>query len=331
MAGLVLTECKAAVRKPQQKTGRITAGNCVGAIDRAEPYPANCTAQTEFAADVRSPRPHLNCTPSVEGQNDRVRSLHAQVPLCNSMLKRPAPCRSASPTNSRSCLAIRQRARPSPAATCFCRLSPAPASPGSRGASAPSAQAQPDTRRSSPKVFDMKKSINLWAFPYPQRMTLQECLQLAKDAGFDGIELNYDLENDLSPKAAHKEFTAIRKMADDIGIEISGLCSFLFWPYPLTSNDPGQAQHAGSNWPERSPRRRTTLGVENVLVVPGAVHIPWRDGSRAGAERRVRPARARGGGQARQERREAQGLSEHREHLLQRLPDDADGDERVRG
>ena len=31
----------------------------------------------------------------------------------------------------------------------------------------------------------MKKSINLWAFPYPDRMTLKECLELAKDAGFE--------------------------------------------------------------------------------------------------------------------------------------------------
>src|SRR6266568_4075609 len=81
----------------------------------------------------------------------------------------------------------------------------------------------PDPRRSSPKRYDMKKSINLWAFPYPQRMTLRECLQLAKDAGFDGIELNYDLENDLSPKAGPKEFALIRKMASDVGIAISGL------------------------------------------------------------------------------------------------------------
>src|SRR5438105_9128391 len=70
---------------------------------------------------------------------------------------------------------------------------------------APSASAAPegkvDPRRASPKRYDMKKSINLWAFPYPERMTLQECLQLAKSAGFDGIELNYDLDNDLSPKA----------------------------------------------------------------------------------------------------------------------------------
>ncbi|MDP6207035.1 MAG: hypothetical protein QGG01_01930, partial [Roseibacillus sp.] len=95
-----------------------------------------------------------------------------------------------------------------------------------------------DARRSSPKRYKMKKSINQWAFPYPERMNLRECLQLAKDAGFDGIELNYDLDNDLSPKSGTKDYHAIRKMAEEIGIAISGLCSFLFWPYPLTSNDP---------------------------------------------------------------------------------------------
>jgi len=39
--------------------------------------------------------------------------------------------------------------------------------------------ASPDERRASLKRYDMKKSINLWAFPYPQRMSLKECLQLA--------------------------------------------------------------------------------------------------------------------------------------------------------
>src|SRR5262245_46491795 len=72
-------------------------------------------------------------------------------------------------------------------------------------------ETKPDPRRASPKRYDMKKSINQWAFPYPDRMTLKDCLQLAKDAGFDGIELNYDLDNDLSPKAGTKEFQAIRK------------------------------------------------------------------------------------------------------------------------
>ena len=72
----------------------------------------------------------------------------------------------------------------------------------------------PDARRGSTKRYDMLKSINLWAFPYPERMTLRECLQLAKDAGFDGIELNYDLDNELSPKHGTADYVKIRKMAD---------------------------------------------------------------------------------------------------------------------
>ena len=132
-----------------------------------------------------------------------------------------------------------------------------------------------DTRRAAPKRYEMKKSINLWAFPYPDRMSLRDCLELAKRAGFDGIELNYDLENDLSPKAGPKEYAAIRKMADDIGIAISGLCSFLFWPYPLTSNDPQKRAHS-LELASKMTQAAHDLGVENLLVVPGAVHIPWR-------------------------------------------------------
>ena len=65
-----------------------------------------------------------------------------------------------------------------------------------------SGQAQDDSPagegREPSKRYSMKKSINQWAFPYPEKMSLEQCLRLAKDAGFDGIELNYDLDNDLS-------------------------------------------------------------------------------------------------------------------------------------
>jgi L-ribulose-5-phosphate 3-epimerase len=121
----------------------------------------------------------------------------------------------------------------------------------------------------------MKKSINLWAFPYPERMNLKECLQLAKAAGFDGIELNYDLDNDLSPKAGPQELRAIRRAADEIGIAISGLCSFLFWPFPLSSNDPVKRSR-GIELAGKMLEAAHELGTENLLVVPGAVHIPWR-------------------------------------------------------
>jgi len=126
------------------------------------------------------------------------------------------------------------------------------------------------------KKYTMKKSINLWAFPYPERMNLEQCLKLAKAAGFDGIELNYDLDNDLSPKAGPKELKAIRDMAERIGIAISGVCSFLFWPYALTHNEVAKRAR-GMELARKMTEAAHELGVENLLVVPGAVHIPWRN------------------------------------------------------
>ncbi len=132
-----------------------------------------------------------------------------------------------------------------------------------------------DARRASPRRYSMKKSINLWAFPYPERMNLRECLQLAKNAGFDGIELNFDLDNDLSPRATARDLRNIRALADKIGIAISGLCSFLFWPFPLSSND-AKKRARGLELAGLMIRAAHDLGTENLLVVPGAVHIPWR-------------------------------------------------------
>jgi len=126
-----------------------------------------------------------------------------------------------------------------------------------------------------PRRYAMKKSINLWAFPYPEKMNLEQCLRLAKSAGFDAIELNYDLDNDLSPKSGAKEYAAIRALADKIGIQISGLCSFLFWPYPLTAND-NVKRARGFELAAKMTQAAHDLGVENLLVVPGAVNIPWR-------------------------------------------------------
>jgi hexulose-6-phosphate isomerase len=145
---------------------------------------------------------------------------------------------------------------------------------GSGVSTAVAGPTEPDARRASPKTYRMKKSINLWAFPYPGRMTLRECLQLAKNAGFDGIELNYDLDNDLSPKSTPKQYRAIRKMAEEIGIAISGLCSFLYWPYSLTDNDP--ARRARSLELARLMIEAAhALGAENLLTIAGSTYIPW--------------------------------------------------------
>jgi len=126
------------------------------------------------------------------------------------------------------------------------------------------------------KRYDMKKSINLWALPYPDKMSLVDCLQLCKDAGFDGVELNYALEGDLSPEAGEDDIRKIGETARKIGIEISGLCSFLFWPYSLTHQDP-QRRKQGLELAKKMIRAAWLLKTSNLLVVPGAVYVPWLD------------------------------------------------------
>ena len=70
----------------------------------------------------------------------------------------------------------------------------------------------------------MKLCISYWSIEGGLANTrpIDEAMKEAKDAGFDGIELNYDLDNDLSPKSGTKEYENIRKMADKIGLQISG-------------------------------------------------------------------------------------------------------------
>ncbi len=150
----------------------------------------------------------------------------------------------------------------------------AASAPALLGAAASESDPDPNALKRSPKRFEMKTSINLWAFPYPSRMTLTDCLKLAKEAGFDGIELNYDLDNDLSPKAGPKEFQAIRKTAENLGLAISGLCSFLYWPYSLTDNDPDRRSR-GLELATRMIEAAHELGTENLLTIAGSTYIPW--------------------------------------------------------
>ncbi len=128
--------------------------------------------------------------------------------------------------------------------------------------------------RPAPKKYDMKKSINLWALPYPQKMTLKQCFEICRDAGFDGVEVNYALEGDLSPEASPAHIKAIGDMARKIGLEISGVCSFLFWPYALSHEDP-KRREKGLELTLQMIRAARLLGTDNLLVVPGATYVPW--------------------------------------------------------
>lgn len=56
----------------------------------------------------------------------------------------------------------------------------------------------------------MKKGISIWSFG---NLSTEESLKLAKDAGFDGIELALNEEGETSLKTTDKEFAQIKKAA----------------------------------------------------------------------------------------------------------------------
>ena len=120
----------------------------------------------------------------------------------------------------------------------------------------------------------MKKSINLWAFPYPDKWSLRECFQIARDAGFDAVEPNFSLEGEFSAESTDDEIRAVRRMAEEAGLAISGVCSFLFWPYSMTHPD-AERRAKGIELAGRMAEAAALLGTDNLLVVPGAVYAPW--------------------------------------------------------
>ena len=86
-------------------------------------------------------------------------------------------------------------------------------------------------------------------------------------------------------------------MADEIGIAISGLCSFLYWPYSLTDNDPARRAR-GLELATPMIQAAHELGTENLLTIAGSTYIPWLPDREPVPDRRLRPPRPRGDRQA---------------------------------
>ena len=80
----------------------------------------------------------------------------------------------------------------------------------------------------------MKKGINIWSFP---PVSIKENLKLAKDAGFEGVELALNAEGELSMASTDTEILEVKKIADDLGLSLYSLSSGLCWDYRLSDDD----------------------------------------------------------------------------------------------
>jgi len=122
----------------------------------------------------------------------------------------------------------------------------------------------------------MKKGINLWSFK--AGTTVKECISLAKEAGFDGIELALDETGEISLDSSEEELLKIKKFAEETGIQLPSLATGLYWSYGLTSENKNTREKAKSIV-KKQLETAAILGADTILVVPGAVGVDFIPGS----------------------------------------------------
>lgn len=115
--------------------------------------------------------------------------------------------------------------------------------------------------------------INIWSFD--QSLSVEQCMRLAKKAGFDGIELALSAKGELSLQSTDGQLTAIKEKAREIGIEICGLATGLYWQFSLTSSREDIREKA-KLLVKRQIDVAALLGVDCILVCPGTVGVDFK-------------------------------------------------------
>ena len=117
----------------------------------------------------------------------------------------------------------------------------------------------------------MKKGINIWSFPAG---SIKDSLTLARDAGFEGVELALNPEGELSMRATDREILEVKGMAEGMGLSLYSLSSGLCWDYRLSDDDAGMRAKA-KEMIRRQLEMAKLLGADTVLVVPGVVNVSF--------------------------------------------------------
>ena len=119
----------------------------------------------------------------------------------------------------------------------------------------------------------MKKGINIWSFP---EAPLAESFRLARDAGFEGVEVALAQEGEIGLKTAEHDLLAIRKNAEDLGLSLYSVSTGLFWDNWLTADDKAERERA-KDIVRRQLETAKILGADTILVLPGCVNAEFAD------------------------------------------------------
>lgn len=121
----------------------------------------------------------------------------------------------------------------------------------------------------------MKKGISIWSFAEPD---LSKVFDIAKDAGFDGVELALAFDGPLNMESTKEDMEKIKALAAEKGIELYSVASGLYWQINYTS-DKEENRKKAIEITKKQLQLANWLGAQSILVVPGAVGVDFEPGS----------------------------------------------------
>ena len=120
----------------------------------------------------------------------------------------------------------------------------------------------------------LTKAINYWSFPGGLEGSLDvfEALKLAKDHGFEAIELGIFDSGALPLNITEGRCQEIKSEAARLGLSLPSVASGLYWSRSLGDADVTASVQAAEDL-ESMVRIASLLGAKTLLTIPGAVDV----------------------------------------------------------
>lgn len=114
----------------------------------------------------------------------------------------------------------------------------------------------------------MIKSISFWSMP--PGTDVEQGMKLAKQVGFQGIELTVDESGELSLETGADDLARIRDLAATLDVALPTIATGLGWTYPVVGPDPTLCEK-GRQVVRKCLEIAQALGASVILCVPGSV------------------------------------------------------------
>jgi len=114
----------------------------------------------------------------------------------------------------------------------------------------------------------VRKAITLRMFP-PEMNALSR-VELARDAGYEGVEINLEPGQEYTLESSESEFARLRSEIEARGMCVSAVYDREQWHHPMTSQNRATRERCQAII-EGLARAASTLGADVVLVAPGGV------------------------------------------------------------